>query len=312
MKKIFFLSSLYLLVTAVSAQTKVGIGTTNPQKMLSIQEGLNLDQANAGNGTNLAYGLSFGFAAQTGIASNRSSLNFIVGGVTRLFIASDGNIALGGASSQNALLQMNHSGKYNGYDFDFDAHAIMIKTPYVSPFVTGKYAQILKIGLDTARRLSYIEADSSNYVANSGSTLMLQSWVGAKLSIGPIFQPMHRLEVDGSARLVNNLIVQGNKGIIRSDDTTQQKEVVTAVLMNYSTTPIPSDGSVFKDISWAEPFSKTPHAYVGNFTGSGGWAESVVSVSGVSTTGCRVWLYNPRPAANGPNFTVQIIAIGPQ
>ena len=312
MNKLCFNIGLLLFTIMLNAQTKVGIGTNNPQKMLSINEGINLDQANAGNGSNLAYGLSFGFSAQTGIASDRSSLSFMVNNVKRLFIASDGNIGMGGAAPNNALLQMDHLGKYDGYDFDFDAHAIMIRTPYSNPFVTGKYAQILKIGLDTARRLSYINADSANYFANGGSTLMLQSRFGGKVTIGPIFSPTNRLEVDGSARLVNNLIVQGNKGIIRSDDTTQQKEVVTAVLMNYSSTPIPADGSVFKDISWAEPFSKTPHAYVGNFTGSGGWAESVVSVSGVSATGCRVWLYNPRPAANTPNFTVQIIAIGPQ
>jgi hypothetical protein len=168
------------------------------------------------------------------------------------------------------------------------------------------------MGSDLTNRLSYISADSVDYYASSGSTLMLQPGFGGKVSIGRIFAPTNRLEVDGSARLVKNLLVQGDKGIIRSNDTTQQKEVVTAVVMNYSAAPIPADGTVFKDILWAEPFSKTPHAYVGNFTGSGGWAESVVSVSGVSTTGCRVYLYNPRPAANSPNFTVYIIAIGGQ
>ena len=274
-----------------------------------MYQGMNLDQANAGDGTNLTNGLSFGETAQTGIASNRPALNFIVNGVSRLWIAADGNIGLGGVTPNNALIQMRHLGKYAGYYFDNDAHAIMIQGKQ-SGF--GNYDQILKIGVNPIQRLSYINADSANYVANGGSTLLLQSRVTGKVSIGPIFQPTHRLEVDGTAQLVNNLIVQGNKGIIRRNDTTQQKEVVTAVLMNYSSTPIPSDGTVFKDIARAEPFSKTPHACVGNFTGGGGWAESVVSVSGVSNTGCRVWIYNPRPAANNPSFTVQIIAIRPQ
>ncbi|HEV8659335.1 MAG TPA: hypothetical protein VGS96_11995 [Thermoanaerobaculia bacterium] len=53
----------------------VGIGTSSPQKMLSVRDGVNIDQANLNNGLSLYPGLSFGSNSGSGIASARSGAN---------------------------------------------------------------------------------------------------------------------------------------------------------------------------------------------------------------------------------------------
>jgi len=53
---------------------KIGAGTSQPQQALSINAGLNIDQANANSGTlNPGPGLTFGSASGEGIASNRNA-----------------------------------------------------------------------------------------------------------------------------------------------------------------------------------------------------------------------------------------------
>src|SRR5204863_3052000 len=53
------------------ATGKVGIGTTNPQKNLSVQNGLNIDQAEANIGT-VVNAITFGSSSGEGIASKRN------------------------------------------------------------------------------------------------------------------------------------------------------------------------------------------------------------------------------------------------
>jgi hypothetical protein len=301
MKKLITIPFL-LLATLIVAQQKVGIGTSNPQKMLSVQSGMNLDQENAGDGNSLLNGLSFGFSSNTGIASDRTSLSFFTNGIKRVIINSTG-IGIG-AMPNNAMLQMDHLGSYNLYDFSKNAHAIKI-----SARTTGA-EQSLLIGADAANHVSYILADSS-FMYPTGSVLVLQGR-GGRLSVGNILKPTYKLEVDGTARLVGNLLVRGDKGIIRSQDSTQKKMISTNVVINYSVTPIAANGTVFKDILWNEPFAAAPVAYVGNFGGAGGWAEVIVSVALVSATGCRVYVYNPKPSDTYPSFNVNIVAIGGQ
>jgi hypothetical protein len=303
MKKIVLAICLFSAV-AGSSQNKVGIGTNNPQRMLSVLGGLNVDQGNTGDGTSLTNGLSFGFTGNTGIASDRSSLSFITNGVKQMQIDNGGSVGLG-TSPNIAKLQIAHSGNVYGYDFSNDGHAIMISSTN-----TGGSKQELIMGSDATNHVSYILADST-FMYPTGSVLVLQGR-GGRLSVGNILKPTHKFEVDGTARLTKNLLVQGDKGIIRSQDTSQQKIITTNVLMNYSSTPIATNSTVAKNIIWDEPFNTIPVAYVGNFTGGGGWAEVVVSIANVTTTGCSVYIYNPRPAAYSPNFYVNIVAIGGQ
>jgi len=116
--------------------------------------------------------------------------------------------------------------------------------------------------------------------------------------------PTEKLVVNG------NIQVQNNKGIIRSNDGTQQKKVTKDVLVNVT---LAAGATTSINFSFPESFSAAPDTYVGNvLSGSGGWAEVVMTVFGVSTTGGVLYIYNPRSSSANPNFTVRIVAIGAQ
>jgi len=87
----------------------VGIGTTSPQQNLSVNAGLNIDQA-AQNSGKLSPGLSFGSNSGAGIASNQSGggtnpngLDFYTGGSAKMSVASNGFIGIGTASPATSL-----------------------------------------------------------------------------------------------------------------------------------------------------------------------------------------------------------------
>jgi hypothetical protein len=116
--------------------------------------------------------------------------------------------------------------------------------------------------------------------------------------------PTERLVVNG------NILVQNNKGLIRSNDGTQQKKVTKDVLVNVT---LAAGATTSINFSFPESFSTAPDTYIGNvISGAGGWAEVVMTVALVSTTGGVLYIYNPRSSSSSPNFTIRIIAIGAQ
>jgi hypothetical protein len=87
------------------AAGNVGIGTLTPQKMLSVQGAMNIDQADANNGIGLNPGLSFGSNSGSGIASARSSFNpmgldFYTNFNKRISITSAGAVTIFGTLSK--------------------------------------------------------------------------------------------------------------------------------------------------------------------------------------------------------------------
>ena len=116
--------------------------------------------------------------------------------------------------------------------------------------------------------------------------------------------PTERVVVNG------NILVQNNKGLIRSNDGTQQKKVTKDVLVNLT---LAAGATTSINFSFPESFSAAPDTYIGNvLSGAGGWAEVTMSVFGISTTGGVLYIFNPRSSTANPNFTIRIIAIGPQ
>ncbi len=85
----------------------VGIGTSTPQNMLSVQSGMNIDQADSNNGFALSPGLSFGSNSGSGIASGRAmgsanqfGLDFYTSGFKRITISSSGAVSVVGTLSK--------------------------------------------------------------------------------------------------------------------------------------------------------------------------------------------------------------------
>ncbi len=121
--------------------------------------------------------------------------------------------------------------------------------------------------------------------------------------------PGERLDVTGNGRFSGNIVVQGNRGIIRTTDGTQKKQVTTNVTVN---TTVGAGATFTLNFTWSEAFSGVPDAFVGNATGPGGWAEVVMSLANVTATGATLYVFNPRGTSASPSFTVRIIAIGAQ
>ena len=114
----------------------------------------------------------------------------------------------------------------------------------------------------------------------------------------------------GTIDVKNDLTVQNGKGILRNIDGTQSKKLSTTVTVN---TLFTTGQTLTFPITWPETFSSSPEAFVGNVTGgTGGWAEVVMTISGAGTSGATLYVYNPKSGSVTPNFTIKIIAIGPQ
>jgi len=87
---------------SISNAGKVGLGTSQPQQNLSVNAGLNIDQANSNSATlSPGPGLTFGSASGEGIASNRNAganqfgLDFYTNFRPRLSITNTGNVGVG-------------------------------------------------------------------------------------------------------------------------------------------------------------------------------------------------------------------------
>jgi hypothetical protein len=101
----------------IHAQGGVGINTASPQQSLSVVGGLNLDQADANNGslntpgnpTGPGVGLTFGNASGEGICSQRTaggqqySLDFYTGFTQQMIILQNGNVGIGKNDPATAL-----------------------------------------------------------------------------------------------------------------------------------------------------------------------------------------------------------------
>jgi hypothetical protein len=107
---------------SITQQGRVGIGTSGPQQNLSVQGGLNIDQANANNGTlptnTPCPELTFGESSGEGIGSqrtanaspsvNRYGLDFYTDFAQRMSITQGGNVGIG-TSAPGYLLDVNGS-----------------------------------------------------------------------------------------------------------------------------------------------------------------------------------------------------------
>lgn len=315
------LAIIFTVFASTIFAQNVGIGTTVPQKNLSIFGGLNIDQENT-HGPNLgSNALTFGSNSLVGIASNRTLNDFMVftSDIQRMRVANDGKIMINWPDSffgnrGRQLVNINHTGNYQSYSYEDKKHAFMITDNQDIPneAYDGGY---LFMGTNRAQNLSYIQAERNGFGQNVGNTLMLQYRGNATL--GYVASPTEKLEVVGNVKLNSNspsfdiekgdLLVRGGLGIIRNSSASQIYKQTKTVTVNAS---FNVGETKFYDFTWDEPFTDTPEAYIGNITtGTGGWAEIVMSIALVNTTGGRLYVYNP-VGTRTPNFTVNILGFG--
>ncbi len=104
-----------------TAGGKVGVGMTTPQQSLSVIGGLNIDQADANNGS-AANGLTFGSNSGEGIASKRTAgmgtnqfgLDFYTNNINQMAITNGGNVKIGTTMPDQRLSVSGNASKSAG------------------------------------------------------------------------------------------------------------------------------------------------------------------------------------------------------
>lgn len=258
----------------------VGIGVLDPDKQLSVATSMNVDENNSNNGTT-ANALLFGSNSGEAIASKRTAggnqygLDFYTNFTTKISISNAGNVGIGTTAPVVPLQFANVAGNKISFFQNGSNHYGM-----------GTQASLLQVFTPTS-------ADDIAFgYGNSGA-----------------FTENVRMDGSGSLAVRTNLTVQNGKGIIRNTDGTQSKKLSTAATINATFTA--GQTQTFS-LTWSEAFSAIPEAYVSNCTGAGGWAEVVMSIANVTTTGATLYVYNPKTVSASPNFTVRVVAIGAQ
>jgi hypothetical protein len=116
----------------------VGIGLTSPQKALSVNAALNVDQANANSGA-VNPGVTFGSASGEGMASKRTAggnqfgLDLYTGSAVRLSITNGGNVGIGTQTPNRSFhvvgSEMHSGGGGAGYSFGNRETATFVEGP---------------------------------------------------------------------------------------------------------------------------------------------------------------------------------------
>src|SRR4030095_6238193 len=106
----FYTNHLNRLV--ITNQGYVGIGTTMPQKQLSVSGGMDIDQLNQNPGNVLVNTLTFGSGSGEGIGSNRTGgknqygLDIYKSSLPRVYITNVGNVAIGTCPANNSIAKL--------------------------------------------------------------------------------------------------------------------------------------------------------------------------------------------------------------
>lgn len=274
----------------------VGIGTENPVSMLSVNAGINVDQSDSNGFNSLASALTFGQNKRVGIASNRSNsgnvqkgLDLYTGNQRRISIDSTGNVGIG---TTVPLYRLDVSGSARFSSILYAAYRLGIgvaEPDYPLHTSTGYFTT--RIGIGTVPHSSYSLdlLGSSRFQGN--------------------------MRVTGYVVTEDNLTVQNNKGIVRSNSGTQYK--IVPFTYTFAINAGPGGGFESVAVPYGETFSGTPRVIVAQITyatgtaGNLGWLNIIPWASNSSST----YFYVTNVGTGTLNLstvTVACLAIGPQ
>lgn len=171
---------------------------------------------------------------------------------------------------------------------------------------------------------NYSSASNYFYLSEGGTSRLVVA-NGGNVGIGNA-NPSVKLDVSGSLNVVNNvtvggvetvagdIVVNGNKGIVRSTNGTQLKYYSQQAA--FYAVGLPAFGtSVQVNIAWAAGlFNNPPKVMVGDIVTTGGtlgqlWRLQLIPY-GVTATGCKAVIINTSNAAVNYDVTWNIICIG--
>jgi hypothetical protein len=300
---------------------RVGIGTTNPIAKLSIDSGLNIDQANV-NGVGLESALTFGNNKKVGIGSrrttgtNQAGLDFYTQGIRRMVIDSFGNVGIGTTAPDRRLHVEGtiYGGSYiiSSYGIasgignvlpSYDVHAgvgYFTTRLGIGTFPTSTYALDVDNGPVRIRQDARIDGVLN---PNNALTIGNNTTVDGNLTVTG--------SVSGNLTVSGDVKVNANKGIVRSNNSTQVKIVRTSITLSGS---LSAGGAVDSGEFGYEAFGGTPQVYVGNMisASNSGWAKLVFVPFEVDSNSCKFRVFNHSEGAVSVEATYALLIIGPE
>jgi hypothetical protein len=351
----------------IGVNGNVSIGNIQPQQNLSVEQGVNLDQANVGNG--FAPVIRFGSSSAEGLGSRRPAgegqfgMDLVTGGLSRMRINNDGKIGFSDVSPIGMLsvpndIVINQSETGNGVHLGFGNNTgngiglgkVDNVTYRINFFTNGTIKAYItqggnlhigntttgdKLNVDgnmVGSRFSGTDWIVDRSGVNTGGwgasnpfirfgSLATGEGIGSKRTSGDgiwgidfYTASQRRMSIlnGGTIDVAGNLILPNNKGAIRSTGSANEKLVYTSVNLNRTFTPNETHSFL---VNFSESFSTPPDVWVvnrGPGAGQGGWAEVVTTITDVTNTQCRVYMYNTFASNQLVNMVLRIAAMGPQ
>jgi len=282
----------------------VGIGTSEPISKLSIDSGLNVDQANV-NGSALESALTFGNDKRTGIGSrriagsNQYGLDFYTHGLRRVTIDTLGNLGIGSSSSPLYRLLVSGNSYLSGNLYQMGNLGIGTSAPAYS-FVNMLGYNHLYYGLG----IGTVPTSTYKLDVDGGPVRFRQD-----TRIDGVLNPNNALNIGNNTTIEGKLLVNGNKGIVRSNNSTQVKMVRTAVTLGAG---IGAGSFVDSGDFFYETFGDIPQVFVGNMVTASNseWASLEFIPFAVDTNSCRFRVFNHGSAAVNVQVTYSVMIVG--
>jgi hypothetical protein len=328
----FWLIFILSWCTYVTGQAgRVGIGTTNPISKLSIDSGLNIDQANV-NGFSLESALTFGNNRKVGIGSrrtvgaNQAGLDFYTQGLRRMVIDSFGFVGIG-TISPDRLLHVGGSTYSSSYIIAGAGIAAGLGN------VTPSYDLHTVVGYFTTR-VGIGTIPNSSYLLDIGAgSVRMQGAVRIEGTLNPN-NPLtigNNTTIEGSATIQGTTTIQGNttitgnmiaSGIVRSEGRGVVKGTGSSMQRMERMQIVLATGSSLAPGSWVNSaeyfysngsFSGTPIVLVGQLiSSSGGEAAQVQFVPfSVNNQSFRIRVFNHGSNPVTLTATYEVLIIGP-
>ena len=152
-----------------------------------------------------------------------------------------------------------------------------------------------------------IKQENPSYALDVNGTARIES----NTLIYGFLDVYNSIDVTGNVNVTGDVKVSGNKGIVRTNSSTQYKVVKTAA--SFSASNMASNTYLISGNLSYETFGGTPTVIVGNFvSGSGEWYKVKLIPYNVGTGSCIFRLFNTASDAITFSGSWSIIVIGPE
>lgn len=301
MKKIMILLAGFAGTMSLNAQN-VGIGTTNPSELLTVNGTALIDASNLNNGF-FPNGkvLKFGTLGGVGIGSNKiggpstNGLEFFTGFSRRFVIDSTGNVGINADAISSFRLTVNGNSYIGGL-------ALGTTSPDLFSY------KLDVEGNTRVRNDSYVNRDlwvDRNFDVDGTSNFFGNITASSNLSIGGNITAVDNITVSG------NITVDGGRGVIRSTNSTQQ--VVSYPVGSVQFGNAPAGYTTDVTFAFSNVFSAIPKISIAQITGTSGnferWFYTIHSID-LATRTFLVRFYTPNGTGGSTTMTLNFIAIG--